>query len=82
MPNGFGLLLRASSLQQPTCVNDVTKGPATRVSATPGAQPDSSKPGLCGGPAFRFLHHWMRRSSTVSVSSSSHRCTNATCASQ
>jgi len=31
-------------------INDVTKEPATRVSATPGAQPDSSNPGL-GEPA-------------------------------
>ena len=29
-----------------TCVNDVSQEPATRVSATPGAQSDSSKPAL------------------------------------
>jgi hypothetical protein len=47
--NDLVLELRASSPQQQRVVNDAIREPATRVSATPGAQPDSSKQHLsCG----------------------------------
>jgi hypothetical protein len=43
LANGSVLELRASSLQQQRVSNDGTQEPATRVSATPGAQSGSSE---------------------------------------
>jgi hypothetical protein len=54
LSNRFGLLLRASSLQQQRVSNDVTQELATRVSATPASQPDCSKPALDGRLAHRY----------------------------